>query len=1327
MLRASRPPGERAQPCDRLLRLALRLALQGPGGGRSSRARRTDAPRDASRNVEWLLAEIDRAFALAPVFAGAPAAAAAWPLARAASRPLPRVRADKGSIEAQLAAAPPWLAQHALAVAVDPLPARARADAATLVGEPGAAGAGGTLRLATAGAGSVAYVLSGAIVQRIVGACAVLARGANGVWRRVDGGGAYAVSAGEAVVEVNKRAVALLYVRGEPVAPARAATGGPVDVVAPPLLRTGADVVDAHGAHVARWGVNTAPPLVVVLDALRDGDASGATTCDALVRAELAALVAAGERAEGAWVVRDGDALCAEAGAAAGAANGGTGPPSRDGQGAHPLGPKLAIALRGGDDRQVAALLVALPPRPPGGAAARPLLVVQRGTAGRSRGTEAYEQAREQLGLGWAQPLVAHVADERMSAQAFALVVTLLARAVRYDGLGDELARCADAAGVADCASRRIASPSDARVGGGVVRAAAALAAWRWRHDVPLAAHASARAAAATMHSGAGARGGAGGGAGAGAGAGAVGVAGVGTGADGAAAMAGEAVNDAAVAVAGAAGTAGAGASGLATPTGLPRTASTHDAAAAPAASAPAGAPAGAPADALPGHTVFVDAHPSDTHPLVVNGKDRAAMEDLCSRLASPVVEVMLPIVRGNTDEPARFKHITGSDVHNIITDRRVISRNITEMSKLNLPLAKVMTWYMAAGIRNQRKACCALAAELERRLVGGARVTIVEDCVRYAPRDDEELGGFVAGSMDALLFVETPRGAALSEPVEVKNVSFCGTAEEAMRTATAREARPNAQRTTPVERALRALLDALHACGAGAALERMLLGGGGGGGGGDGGGGGGGGGQSPPSADGAQLVGAATWPLVELHGGVGALSGKHAVSAAVSRQLTALGLRGPPPFVVVHAAHASTPLRDLPERLELSVVAANGANATGVAYVRCAAVLRDPNPEQARLVGCAAVASRARAWARIAGENVRVCTEQAIFTAFKMHPRRVARKLLRKLLRAAVDADEAAKPRGGRAPTAERDTAVEGLFAKLWVGDAGGAVEQLPNGLKQFADWLVLPVDYASNDDPAVRHTTNYFLTPDRVEMGVALVARLGMLYTHITGEPPPHALCPRRSAMQQRYTALTVLDLYLLLDKEDKGFVDDLARQLPTADGGPHPCARVSTSDPRIKDAILGRFFDLDVPALRWSGAERPDDPVTKEQRRGRGAPGGGASGASSPTRGATPTAKRLRWASAAAASGAAPGRPAAATRRGGSASPSTRAAPPGPKRARPSRSSAHDAAAAARTRAGTPTDEAAQLGRSAAAARPMPAQRAASSAAAVGGPPRCRSTHS
>ncbi|KAG8470732.1 hypothetical protein KFE25_009153 [Diacronema lutheri] len=103
------------------------------------------------------------------------------------------------------------------------------------------------------------------------------------------------------------------------------------------------------------------------------------------------------------------------------------------------------------------------------------------------------------------------------------------------------------------------------------------------------------------------------------------------------------------------------------------------------------------------------------------------------------------------------------------------------------------------------------------------------------------------------------------------------------------------------------------------------------------------------------------------------------------------------------------------------------------------------------------------------------------------------------------------------------------------------------------------------------------------RVEMGVALVARLGTLYTHITGEPPPHALCPRRSAMQQGYTALTVLDLYLLLDKEDKGFVDDLARQLPTADGGPHPCARVSTSDPRIKDAILGRFFDLDVPALR------------------------------------------------------------------------------------------------------------------------------------------------
>ncbi|KAG8462778.1 hypothetical protein KFE25_004754 [Diacronema lutheri] len=543
MLRAARPPGERAQPCDRL----LRLAQQGAGGGRSSRARRTGAARDARRTVEWLAAEIDRAFALVPIFAGAPAAAAEPP-ARTASPPLPHVRP-----------------------------------------------------------GNVAYVLSGAIVQRTVGACAMLARGANGVWRRVDGGG-------EAVVEVNERAVALLYVRGEPVAPARAAAGGPADVSVPPLLRTGADVVDAHGAHIARWRVNTAPPLRVVLEALRDGDASGATTCDALVRpelataaataaAELAALVAAGERAEGAWVVRDGDALCAEAGARAGAANGGTGPPSRAGQGAHPLGPELAIALRGGDDRQVAALLVGLPPRPPG-AAAVTVLVAQRGTAGCSRGTEAYEQAREELGPGWAQPLVAHVADERMSAHAFALVVTLLARAVAHDGFGDELAQCADAAGVAESANRRIASLSDARVGG------------------------------------------------------------------------------------------------------------------------------------------------------------------------------------------------------------------------------------------------------------------------------------------------------------------------------------------------------------------------------------------VPPSADTAQLVAAAAWSLVELRGSAGTLSGTHAVSVAVSRQLTALGRRGLPPMVVVHATHARTPLRDVPERLEPIVageVAADSAGVVGGVYTRSAAMMRDPRTERERLVGCAAVASRARVWARLAGENVHVCTEQAV------------------------------------------------------------------------------------------------------------------------------------------------------------------------------------------------------------------------------------------------------------------------------------------------------------------------------------------------------------
>ncbi|KAG8469745.1 hypothetical protein KFE25_006200 [Diacronema lutheri] len=53
-------------------------------------------------------------------------------------------------------------------------------------------------------------------------------------------------------------------------------------------------------------------------------------------------------------------------------------------------------------------------------------------------------------------------------------------------------------------------------------------------------------------------------------------------------------------------------------------------------------------------------------------------------------------------------------------------------------------------------------------------------------------------------------------------------------------------------------------------------------------------------------------------------------------------------------------------------------------------------------------------------------------------------------------------------------------------------------------ADWLVLPCDY-STPDPKVRHTTNYFLTPDKAAMGASLLARLAMLYTHVTGEPPP------------------------------------------------------------------------------------------------------------------------------------------------------------------------------------------------------------------------------
>ncbi|KAG8467610.1 hypothetical protein KFE25_006662 [Diacronema lutheri] len=156
------------------------------------------------------------------------------------------------------------------------------------------------------------------------------------------------------------------------------------------------------------------------------------------------------------------------------------------------------------------------------------------------------------------------------------------------------------------------------------------------------------------------------------------------------------------------------------------------------------------------------------------------------------------------------------------------------------------------------------------------------------------------------------------------------------------------------------------------------------------------------------------------------------------------------------------------------------------------------------------------------------------------MHPRRVAYKLLRKLLRAAIDAAEATKPRGARTSNEQRDADVATLLKLLWSGNTAGAAPRLPPALAQHADWLVLPCDY-STDDPKVRHTTNYFLTPDKAAMGASLLARLAMLYTHVTGEPPPYALCPRRGSMQKRFVDLSAQDLYLLLDEDDTAFVRD------------------------------------------------------------------------------------------------------------------------------------------------------------------------------------------
>ncbi|KAG8468785.1 hypothetical protein KFE25_007303 [Diacronema lutheri] len=111
-------------------------------------------------------------------------------------------------------------------------------------------------------------------------------------------------------------------------------------------------------------------------------------------------------------------------------------------------------------------------------------------------------------------------------------------------------------------------------------------------------------------------------------------------------------------------------------------------------------------------------------------------------------------------------------------------------------------------------------------------------------------------------------------------------------------------------------------------------------------------------------------------------------------------------------------------------------------------------------------------------------------------------------------------------------------LFARAHVDGAWAAIDG-----DAHADWLVLPCDY-STDDPKVRHTTNYFLTPDKAAMGASLLARLAMLYTHVTGEPPPYALCPRRGSMQKRFVDLSAQDLYLLLDEDDKAFPCDPPR---------------------------------------------------------------------------------------------------------------------------------------------------------------------------------------
>ncbi|KAG8470028.1 hypothetical protein KFE25_006486 [Diacronema lutheri] len=103
--------------------------------------------------------------------------------------------------------------------------------------------------------------------------------GALALERSVDSGGAHAVDGGSA----HELAVAALYERVEPRAPTRQPAGAANDARLPAVARA----VDARDEHVSRWEVDTAPPLGVVLAALRGG-ADAPSVCDALVAAELA-------------------------------------------------------------------------------------------------------------------------------------------------------------------------------------------------------------------------------------------------------------------------------------------------------------------------------------------------------------------------------------------------------------------------------------------------------------------------------------------------------------------------------------------------------------------------------------------------------------------------------------------------------------------------------------------------------------------------------------------------------------------------------------------------------------------------------------------------------------------------------------------------------------------------------------------------------------------------------------------------------------------------------------------------------------------------------